>query len=163
MLNRFNPGGRGAVAMEYLLPHLDEMHAALGVAEAASQEYHLPVSCSIPIQPCLIDTSHYPHLGFGFCAAGSDRAYYTLDTYGNVRPCNHTSTILGNAWDEPFARVISPARMAGFAAAVPPFCDRCALRDECQGGCKASAQLCYGDLAVEEPFLHRNRELAQPL
>jgi len=161
MLNRFNPGGRGASAIDELLPSVDEMRAALAVAEAASQEYHLPISCSIPIQPCLIDTSRYPHLGFGFCAAGSDRAYYTLDTEGNVRPCNHTPTVLGNAWDEPFAEIVSPARLATFRTAVPPFCAPCALRDECQGGCKASAQVCYGDLHAEEPFLHHNRDLAR--
>jgi radical SAM protein with 4Fe4S-binding SPASM domain len=161
MLNRFNPGGRGAGAIDDLLPSVDEMRDALAVAEAVSQEYRLPISCSIPIQPCLIDTSQYPHLGFGFCAVGSDRAYYTLDTEGNVRPCNHTPTILGNSWGEPFAEIISPARLATFQTAVPPFCAPCALRDECQGGCKASAQVCYGDLTAEEPFLNRNRELVR--
>jgi radical SAM protein with 4Fe4S-binding SPASM domain len=161
MLNRFNPGGRGAAAIQDLLPGVDEIRAALEVAEAASQEYHLPISCSIPIQPCLVDTSHFRHLGFGFCAAGSSRAYYTLDTDGNVRPCNHTPTILGNAWDAPLAEIIAPARLADFAAAVPSFCEPCALRDECQGGCKAAAQVCYGDLAAEEPLLHHNRSRAR--
>lgn len=161
MLNRFNPGGRGAVAIDDLQPSVDDMRTALAIAELASQEYRLPISCSIPIQPCLIDTSRYPHLGFGFCAAGSDRAYYTLDTGGNVRPCNHTPTILGNVWDEPFAQIISPARLATFRAAVPSLCTSCGLRDECQGGCKASAQVCYNDLAAEEPFLHRNREFVE--
>ncbi len=163
MLNRFNPGGRGAGHIDDLLPAVDEMRAALETAEAAAQEFHLPISCSIPIQPCLIDTSVYPHLGFGFCAAGSSRAYYTLDAAGNVRPCNHTPTILGNAWDEPFAEIIAPARMADFVAAVPAFCAPCARRDECLGGCKAAAQVCYGSLEAEEPFLRRNRERARPI
>ena len=157
MLNRFNPGGRGATRIDDLLPTADEMRAALQVAEAAAQEFHLPISCSIPIQPCLIDTSAYPHLGFGFCAAGSDRAYYTLDTAGNVRPCNHTPTILGNVWNEPFGEIVAAARLADFVAAVPACCMLCARRDECQGGCKASAQVCYGDLRAEEPFLRLNR------
>lgn len=162
MLNRFNPGGRGAAHLD-LLPSLDEMRQALAVAEAAAQEFNLPISCSIPIQPCLIDLSLYPHLGFGFCAAGSSRAYYTLDTAGNVRPCNHTPTVLGNVWREPFAEIIAPARLADFVAAAPEFCAPCARRDECQGGCKAAAQVCYGDLCAEEPFLHLNREQARPI
>jgi len=157
MLNRFNPGGRGAGHIDNLLPTVDEMRVALQVAETAAQEFHLPISCSIPIQPCLIDTSEYPHLGFGFCAAGSDRAYYTLDTAGNVRPCNHTPTILGNVWSEPFGDIIDATRLADFVAAVPAYCAPCARRDECQGGCKASAQVCYGDLRAEEPFLRLNR------
>lgn len=163
MLNRFNPGGRGADAIDDLLPSVEEMRTALEVAEAVSQEYRLPISCAIPIQPCLIDTSRYPHLGFGFCGAGTRRAYYTLDTDGNVRPCNHTPTILGNAWDEPFTDIIAPARLANFVAAIPSFCTSCTLRDECQGGCKASAQVCYGDLYGEEPFLHHNLGQAHPI
>jgi radical SAM protein with 4Fe4S-binding SPASM domain len=161
MLNRFNPGGRGAAHIEDLLPTVEEMRAVLAAAEAASLAYRLPISCSIPIQPCLIDTSQYPHLGFGFCAAGSERAYYTLDPAGDVRPCNHTPAVLGNAWDEPFADIIAPARLAGFVAAAPAFCDACALRAQCQGGCKAAALVCYGDLAAEEPFLRLNRARAK--
>jgi len=163
MLNRFNPGGRGAAAIDELLPTVDQMRAALETAEAATQELGLPISCSIPIQPCLIDLAAYPHLGSGFCAAGSSRAYYTLDTAGDVRPCNHTPTVLGNAWREPFAEIIAPARLADFVAATPPFCASCTRRSECQGGCKAAAQVCYGDLTAEEPFLHRNRASARPI
>lgn len=161
MLNRFNPGGRGAEHVEELLPTLDEMRAALQTAEAAAVELGMSISVSIPIQPCLIDLTAYPHLGFGFCSAGTSRAYYTLDKTGNVRPCNHSPTVLGNVWTEPFAEIIAPERMAGFVAAVPEFCAPCRLRDECQGGCKAAAQVCYGDLCAEEPFLRANRHAAR--
>ena len=163
MLNRFNPGGRGSGHIEELLPTAGQMRAALEVAEAAADEFSLPISCSIPIQPCLIDPDPYPHLGFGYCAAGSSRAYYTIDTGGGVRPCNHTPTVLGNVWEEPFADIVDPARVADFVAAVPDFCQPCGLRDECQGGCKAAAQVCYGDLREEEPFLRHNRDLARPI
>ena len=163
MLNRFNPGGRGRANLAELLPNDEEVQQALAVADAAAGELHFPISCSIPIQPCLIDTSPYTHLGFGFCAAGSERAYYTLDPLGNLRPCNHTPTILGNLLEEPFADLIAPQRMATFVQAVPPFCQPCALRDSCQGGCKASAQVCFGSLCSEEPFLQHNRAQARPL
>jgi radical SAM protein with 4Fe4S-binding SPASM domain len=163
MLNRFNPGGRGRACLAELLPMADQMRQALAVADAAAAEFGFPISCSIPIQPCLVDISAYPNLGFGFCAAGTDRAYYTLDPLGNLRPCNHTPTILGNLLEEPFASLIAPERMAPFVEAVPRFCAPCALRDTCQGGCKAAAQVCYGSLTAEEPFLHRNRAYARPL
>jgi len=163
MLNRFNPGGRGLDHLDALLPTVAELRQALEIAEAAAAEFNLPISCSIPIQPCLIDTSQYPHLGFGFCAAGTDRAYYTLDPLGNLRPCNHTTTILGNLLEESFSDLIAPARISEFVEAVPDFCNPCKLRDTCQGGCKAAAQVCYGSLCAEEPFLHLNRDQAQPL
>lgn len=163
MFNRFNPGGRGRAYLEELLPTALEIKQALDIAGQASAEFSFPISCSIPIQPCLVDTAAYPNLGFGFCAAGTERAYYTLDPLGNVRPCNHTPTILGNILEESFASLISPERMASFQCAVPSFCEPCSLRDTCQGGCKASAQVCYGSLTAPDPFLERNLESARPL
>jgi radical SAM protein with 4Fe4S-binding SPASM domain len=160
MLNRFNPGGRGREHLEQLLPDASQMKAALAVAEATSVQLGLPVACSIPVQPCLVDLRQFPHLGFGYCAAGSERAYYALDPLGNLRPCNHTDTILGNLFDEPFVELISPSRLACFGESRPAFCAGCARQVECQGGCKASAQVCYGSLTAEEPFLKQNRDLA---
>jgi radical SAM protein with 4Fe4S-binding SPASM domain len=155
MFNRFNPGGRGREHLTELLPTVDQVREALVVAESAAVELHLPISCSIPIQPCLIDTSQFPHLGFGYCAAGSERAYYTLDPLGNLRPCNHTDTILGNLFEESFADLITAERMSPFTCAIPSFCATCDRRLECQGGCKASAQVCYGSPMAEEPFLRQ--------
>ncbi|MFN2299833.1 MAG: radical SAM/SPASM domain-containing protein [Anaerolineales bacterium] len=160
MFNRFNPGGRGRVHLDMLLPSAEEIRDSLAAAESAAAEYALPVSCSIPIQPCLIDTGAFPHIGFAYCAAGSAKAYYTLDGLGNVRPCNHTPTILGNLFEESFADLTAPDRLRSFTAAVPDFCKECARRLTCQGGCKAAAQVCYGSLSAEEPFLHANRDLA---
>ena len=163
MLNRFNPGGRGRAHIAELLPGVEEMREALDVANAASAEFGFPISCSIAMQPCLIHHDAYPNLGFGFCAAGTERAYYTIDPLGNVRPCNHTPTILGNLLQEPFWDIVAPDRLAPFVAATPAFCAACAIREECQGGCKAAAQVCYGSLLAEDPFLHLNRQAARIL
>ncbi len=163
MFNRFNPGGRGRVNLELLLPSAQQVRRALAAVEAASAEYGLPVSSSIPIQPCLVDTRAFPHIGFAYCAAGRERAYYALDPMGNVRPCNHTPAILGNLFEESFAALIAPDRMRDFTCAAPAFCEGCARRSECQGGCKAAAQVCYGSIVDEEPFLHLNRSQATPL
>jgi len=157
MFNRFNPGGRGREYLAELLPTVEELRDALSAAEAAAVEFGLPISCSIPIQPCLIDLDCYPHLSFGFCAAGGNRAYYTLDPLGNLRPCNHSDTILGNLFETSFAELLASERLAAFVAATPAFCAACARRLECQGGCKAAAQVCYGAPEVEEPFLRQRQ------
>jgi radical SAM protein with 4Fe4S-binding SPASM domain len=156
MLNRFNPGGRGRAHLDELLPSAEQMREALSVANAAAAEFGLSIVCSIPIQPCLVDVDAYSNLVSGYCPAGTERAYYTLDPLGNLRPCNHSPTILGNLLEESFADLIAPERLAPFVAAIPSFCDPCSLRESCQGGCKAAAQVCYGSLAVEEPFLRAN-------
>jgi radical SAM protein with 4Fe4S-binding SPASM domain len=161
MLNRFNAGGRGRAYLAELLPSAEEMRQALAVANAAAAEFGLPITCSIALQPCLIDLAAYPNLHFGFCAAGTDRAYYTIDPLGNTRPCNHTPTILGNLFQASFAEIVAPERLAPFVRAVPAFCQPCEQRDTCQGGCKAAAEVCYGSLAAEEPFLHHNLPAAR--
>jgi len=157
MLNRFNPGGRGRENMEKLLPTIEQVRQALSGADAATDEFGLPISCSIPIQPCLVDTNPYPQLGFGYCAAGSERAYYTIDSLGNLRPCNHTNLILGNLFENSFTEMIASASMQAFVKARPGYCEPCQKRDDCQGGCKAAAQVCYDSLTAEDPFLHCNR------
>ena len=42
MLNRFNPGGRGAAHIADLLPTVDEMRDGLAVADAAAQATACP-------------------------------------------------------------------------------------------------------------------------
>jgi radical SAM protein with 4Fe4S-binding SPASM domain len=163
MFNRFNPGGRGRANLDLLLPSAEEVRGALAAVDAAAGRYGLPVSCSIPIQPCLVDTKAFPHIGFAYCAAGSERAYYALDPMGNVRPCNHTPTILGNLFKESFAELTAPDRLKEFTGATPAFCGECGKKTECQGGCRAAAQVCYGSLAEEDPFLKINLEHATPL
>jgi radical SAM protein with 4Fe4S-binding SPASM domain len=160
MFNRFNPGGRGRGNLDLLLPSAEQVRRALGEADRASADFGVPVSCSIPIQPCLIDTRAFTHIGFAYCAAGGSRTYYALDPMGNLRPCNHTPMILGNLFEESFAELVDPERLTAFTAPVPAFCAGCRRRSECQGGCKAAAQVCYGALDAEEPFLKNNRERA---
>ncbi|PIU56403.1 MAG: hypothetical protein COS89_06065 [Deltaproteobacteria bacterium CG07_land_8_20_14_0_80_38_7] len=158
MLNRFNAGGAGKENIDILMPSVEQLKQTLDIANKFVENYHMPISCSIPIQPCLIDASVYKNLTFGFCAAGTDQAYYTIDSLGNLRMCNHTSEILGSLWDVSFQDLITGESANLFCGATPEFCKSCSLETTCQGGCKASAQVCYGSLDQEEPFLRMRRE-----
>lgn len=153
MFNRFNPGGCGCSHVTELQASPAELQAALDVAEEISGKYEISISCSIAMPPCLIDTSRYRRLGFGFCAAGTDRAYYTLDPRGNVRPCNHSPRILGNIRRQSFAELALGDAMSEFCAARPEFCSGCRLEHQCQGGCKAAAEACAGSVLAMDPFL----------
>ncbi len=163
MFNRFNPGGKGRDYIDELLPTPDELRHALEIANAASEKYGIGISCSIPIMPCILDVREYENLGYGFCAAGTDRAYYTIGPLGHLRMCNHTPSILGNLFDETFAELTAPDRIAEFCAARPDFCKGCSMEGECLGGCKAAAQACTGCLTDPEPFLRQNLDVAEPL
>lgn len=156
MFNRFNPGGRGRAFVAELLPSPAALVEALAVADELSARLGLPISCSIPMPPCLVDTRPYAHLGFGFCAAGSGRAYYTLDPLGNVRPCNHSPTILGNLRDARFRSLARGPVMRGFRGALPEHCAGCARAGECRGSCRAAGEACSGSPAALEPFVAAN-------
>lgn len=153
MFNRFNPGGTGGQNVALLQASPAELADAMAIANEMSERYQISISCSIPMPPCLFDTSRYPKLSFGFCAAGTDRAYYTLDPLGNVRPCNHSTTILGNIRQTSFAEMVASPQMKAFMAAHPAFCAGCKLETTCLGGCKASAEVCAGRLDAPDPFL----------
>ncbi|HOX05292.1 MAG TPA: radical SAM protein [Planctomycetota bacterium] len=153
MFNRFNPGGEGIRNLAMLQASPAELQAALDIAEEMSARYELPISCSIAMPPCLFDTKRYKRLGFGFCAAGTARAYYTLDPLGNVRPCNHTPTVLGNIRETTFEAMASSERMRDFCQARPAFCGGCKLEMECLGGCKAAAEAATGSAWDCDPFL----------
>jgi radical SAM protein with 4Fe4S-binding SPASM domain len=153
MLNRFNPGGEGGRHIDELQVGPEELTTLLDEAEQMSADFDLPISCSIAMPPCLFDTSRYERLGFGFCAAGTDRAYYTLDPLGNVRPCNHSTLILGNIRERGFWEMVDSAAMGDFFVARPEFCADCALEMQCLGGCKAAAEVCCGSAWAMDPFL----------
>ena len=119
------------------------------------------IGASVAIPPCLIDPKDYPHVGFGFCAAGTDRAYYTIDPVGNVRPCNHTPTILGNVFEASLRDIAKAPALRQFMKARPAFCAGCAIENACLGGCKAAAEACYGSLTACEPFLELNKARAR--
>lgn len=157
MFNRFNPGGRGFQNFARLSAAVKDLQAALDLAEEMSEKYKFPISCSIPIPPCVFDTQRYKKLTFGFCAAGTERAYYTLDPLGNVRPCNHSATIIGNIRTEKFVTMVKGKRMKKFLAALPEYCSACEHADECRGCCKAAGESCHGDPRALDPFIDHNR------
>ena len=153
MFNRFNPGGTGGRNIGLLQAGPAELTAAMDEAEELSERYQISISCSIAMPPCLFDTKRYKRLTFGFCAAGTERAYYTLDPVGNVRPCNHSPTILGNIRQTTFAEMAAGEKMRAFMAARPAFCGGCRYELQCQGGCKAAAEACFGSASERDPFL----------
>jgi len=153
MFNRFNPGGRGYENLALLQASPAEIQAGLDVAEEFATSFGLPISCSIPLPPCLVDTSRYAHLSFGYCALGSDRAYFTVDPVGYLRPCNHSATVLGDLHASSFAELVESESMTCYREALPDMCVGCETAVDCQGGCKAAAEVCLGSPSCADPFV----------
>ncbi len=153
MLNRFNPGGEGARHIDKLQASPAELTAMLDRAEALSAHWGLPMACSIAMPPCLIPTERYERLSFGFCALGTEQAYYTVDPAGQLRPCNHSPTVLGDLRTQTLREVLDGPALQAYLEARPAACAGCRLERSCQGGCKASAEACTGSPWNTDPFL----------
>jgi len=163
LLNRYNAGGESHNTPEALMPSVDQVRRALGIAERYAAEYGVGISVAVPIPPCLIDPREFPHVGFGFCPVGTERAYWTIDPLGNVRPCNHSPIVLGNILGQSYRHMKRSAKLAEFMKALPQCCSTCPIRQHCHAGCRAAAQACYGTLSAREPFLELNAaRIAEP-
>lgn len=161
LFNRYNGGGRHHDSPETLMPPVGQVRNALGIAERYAAQYGLGISASVPIPPCLIAPTDFPHVQLGSCPVGGDRAYWTIDPLGNVRPCNHSPTILGNVLESPFRRIKRSRKLVEFVNALPSSCSNCGSRGKCAGGCRAAAQVCYGSPSMCDPFVEVHKEEAR--
>ena len=157
MFNRFNPGGEGARHLD-LMPTVEQVQDALPVVEELAARYDLLAAVSIPIMPCLVNISPYPHLRFGFCSAGQENAYPTIGPDGRVRPCNHSATVLGDFRTQSMAEILLSPALAAFTEAAPEICRPCPGLDRCRAGCRAAAEVCFGSPVEPEPWLRANLE-----
>lgn len=155
MLNRFNPGGRGLCNLEELSPTPEEVLKMLETAEHFAAQNKFPVSVSIPIPICLVDIKRFPHLGYGFCSAGEEMSYPTLDSWGNLRPCNHSPLVLGNLFEKGFRELMDSPKRRKFIHTIPRICQGCKDLDECRASCRAAGIECAG----QEPLLARIKAL----
>ncbi|MFH1563781.1 MAG: radical SAM protein [Nitrospirota bacterium] len=155
--NRFNPGGEGLKHLDEFLLTKELLNEALGKLNKIAQEHKIKFFTPIPIPPCIIDHSLYKNIYMDvFCTAGR---YYTIDPLGNLRMCNHSPTILGNLAYESFPSLVKSKFSQEFKTAIPETCKDCRHLPFCRGGCKAAAQVCYGNIYLEEPlvFYQKNK------
>jgi radical SAM protein with 4Fe4S-binding SPASM domain len=71
------------------------------------------------------------------CMAGFVHA--TVDPWGNLRPCPHVPTIVGNVLDQEFEQIWRSPIMETWREGLLDLCDGCSIADECRSGCQAQA------------------------
>lgn len=155
LLNRINICKRVYTHDQRLIPNVAQLNSALDQAEGLSNEYGIPIAISVPIPACLVDINKYENLHFGWCPRGGNQAYYTLGCDGYLRPCNHSSLILGDLKRESFGQIVSKNKSKAFWSHIPKECRECEnpLRTKCLGGCPAAAHECYGTAERLDPFI----------
>jgi PqqA peptide cyclase len=155
LLNRVNLSRTSLPIAHRLVPTAAQLQGALAAADGVARDYGAMVAVSVPVPPCVIDPEPYTHLHFGWCPRGGSDAYYTVSHDGLLRPCNHSSLVLGDVRRQGFAEIVTGDRTREFWEAVPPACRECAhpLAGVCRGGCPAASHECYGTGDRWDPFI----------
>lgn len=106
MYNRVNLSANNIRYVDQLLPTVSMIKNNLDELEKIGNKYEIPIASSVPIPPCLVDIKKYKKIKFSWCPRGNDESYYTVDSSGNLKICNHSSIILGNLKTEKFVDLI---------------------------------------------------------
>jgi len=156
LANRFNPGGEGLKNHKLLTPSVAELQLAYRTIDDLAEKYEIPVTSGIPVPPCVMDPSAYQHIRFSYCPHGGKFTYFAIDPIGNLRPCNHSATILGNLINQKLTSILSGKTWREYFAGAPAKCTGCELNEECRGGCRAAAEVFYHDRTAQDPFIADN-------
>jgi radical SAM protein with 4Fe4S-binding SPASM domain len=155
ILNRINLSHYTYRYAETLVPSLKQLKQSLADAEKAAREYKIGTAITVPIPACLVNPDDYPHLRFGWCPRGGENSYYTISSTGDIRPCNHSSLILGNIKKEKFSGIISGQTSKNYWNHFPYECKDCnnKYKSSCLGGCPAASAECLGSMKLLDPFI----------
>ncbi|MCP4350383.1 MAG: radical SAM protein [Desulfobacterales bacterium] len=131
-------------------PTTDQFKQALIEIEAMRVE-GASVKLSVATPQCFHPTST---IG---CEAGN--SFITVDPWGNIKPCNHTSMTLGNLCCDSLDEVIDSKELEYWRNFIPTNCYRCSAFTICGGGCKAEAMLnqTNQDSLIQLPFLPKDK------
>lgn len=158
MYNRVNVGKALRGAANTLVPTAGQLGRSLGLLQKTVKRYGIQAVCSVPILPCVVDPALFPDIHFGWCPRGGENAYYTIGCDGGVRPCNHSSLVLGDIRTTPFRDILANRENRAYWRRTPRECRDCThpLKRSCRGGCTAASAEYYGSQERIDPY----RELA---
>jgi radical SAM protein with 4Fe4S-binding SPASM domain len=154
MYNRLNIGAGIRGHERELVPPAELLRNSLLLLQEAVRNYRFPIVCTIPIPPCVVDHTPFPDLHLNWCPRGGQSAYYTVGSTGLLRPCNHSSTVLGDMLQSGFRELVESPQARSFWQEIPAVCRNCehALKDACRGGCLAAADEYYGNRLKPDPI-----------
>ncbi len=132
-------GADHVVFNRYIGPPLPEIEPEAWQAREALEKVQdwiadgLHVRFGTPIPQC------FAKLPVVSCLAG--KAFFTVDPWGKVRPCNHAPIVVGDILKQSVEEILSSPQMAHWNSMLPDECAGCALAAYCNGGCRAEAIL----------------------
>jgi len=137
MFTRFNPGGEGLRHWRELCPSKEDLRFAMRtLMRFADENPDMTITCGVPVPPCVLGFTDYGKVKVGYCNAGGDLV--AVDWLGNLRPCNHSSLIVGSILETPLDALLDSRAIKDFMSPVPRMCVDCQFYETCRGGCRAA-------------------------
>ena len=152
-LSRYSPAGYAAEQIAELLPSRTDLKGALDLAEVCGRERGMTLQVTMPVPPCVIDTTTYPHITFSTCPIGTEMQEYALGPRGELRNCTLHTAAIGDALSRSFADLVAAPEVARYRDVTPAFCAPCPMKAQCAGGCGAAAAAVLGDPRGLDPFV----------
>ena len=161
LVNRVNLTRHTLPDANHLVPSISMLREAMHQADDVAERYDAGIAVSVPMPPCLVDPDDFPHLQFCWCPRGSSDSYYAVGPQGWLRPCNHSSRVLGDLLQKDFGDIVTSRRTRAFWATMPAACQACThpLAKHCLGGCPAAADESLGTRRRMDPFIAAARGL----
>lgn len=103
--------------------------------------------CSIPAE------IYGERLGFLNRSCQAGKSSITVSNIGDVRPCSHSSEVVGNLFAEPLNDIY--AKMEDWRALknLPDECSQCKVLMKCLGGCRVAAKARFGDCKSKDVWM----------
>ena len=154
MVNRFNIGGNGIRNARELVPDRKTLQNAFTAIEAfAGANPHMRFVSGVCTPLCYLDTAPYPHIRFTKCSTDLANRPVTVNHNGDVRFCNHSPRVLGNLYSRPIGEILTDPEINARYAGMPEECGKCALIQQCGGGCRAASEQVHGTFSALDPIL----------
>ncbi|MBN2363886.1 radical SAM protein [candidate division WOR-3 bacterium] len=139
-INYFSPTGRGAKNKKELILSTDEKLELIKIADEFSGKYGLPVIFGLPFERCKSDISGFRNIKMSLCLCGVVK--FAVDFEGRVRPCEQSSTVLGNILKDDFKDIVECEELKCFRNDnYSENCISCGHYQSCLGSCRYSCNV----------------------
>jgi len=152
-LSRYSPAGFAAEQVATLLPSRSDLVEALTQGEARARDHGMRLQVTMPVPPCVIDTTAFPHIRFSACPIGTEMQEFSLGPRGELRHCTLHTGSLGDTRTESVAAMVTSDAVMHYRDVTPAFCAPCEHRTTCIGGCGAAAASVLGDPRGLDPLV----------
>lgn len=150
-LSRYSPAGFAAESVSELLPSRTDMVTALDLALPFAKA-GMSLQVTMPVPPCVIDTSAYPEISFSACPIGTEMQEFALGSDGKIRNCTLHEEPLGDVATDSVAAIVTSDAVMHYRDVTHAFCAPCPMRAQCIGGCGAAAKFVFGQRGLD-PFV----------